>query len=168
MSHSERIEQRIAELHSKHGVKFDKTTLAITEIMIEEISETLSKQEKTVYQVKDAKQAFLYGLGKHLWATVLVLSLTVLALVWYFFVSDNYRFREAEIKTLSKEQQEGLETFKGVILNTWGTGRITRYTPPGTNSSIDVLVIPKSSANKEGPAGLSYYEDNSYIYIKLK
>lgn len=168
MSQEQLIEKKIATYHGKYGVKLDKTFLTMAEIIKDEVVEELKNQDRPQYQMASTKQAFLYGVGKHLWAPVTVLCLSTLALVWYFFVSDNYRFREASIKNLSREQQIGLETFKGLITNTWGTGRISTYTPPGSNKPFDVLLIPKSSVNQLTTAGMSYYEDSSNIYIRIK
>jgi len=164
----EEIERRISTYHSKYGVRLDSTFLTMIEIIKDGVVEDLKTQDRPVYQMANTKQAFMYGLGKHIWAPVTVVCLSALILVWYFFVSDNYRFREASIKNLSREQQIGLETFKGLITNTWGTGRISTFTPPGTNKPLDVLLIPKSSVNQLTTAGMSYYEDSTNIYIRIK
>jgi hypothetical protein len=168
MTQDQAMEKRIADLQSKYGVKLDKVFLTMTEIIRDEVVIELKKQDRPIYQMGTKGQAFLYGLGKNLWLSVIVLSILVLTLVWYFFVSENYRYREASINSLSREQRQGLETFKGIILNTWGTGRITTYTPVGSTKPLEVIAIPKSSVNKLEPAGLSYYEDNQYIYVRLR
>lgn len=168
MNQDELIEKKISTYHSKYGVRIDKTFVTVADIIKDELVEELKKHDRPQYQMANTKQAFMYGLGKHIWAPITVVCLSVLILVWYFFVSDNYRFREASIKNLSREQQIGLETFKGLITNTWGTGRISTFTPPGTNKPLDVLLIPKSSVNQLTTAGMSYYEDSTNIYIRIK
>lgn len=164
----EEVEQRIASLHSEYGVKFDRMFFAMTEVIKKEVVAGIKDQDRPVYQMANNKQAFLYGLGKNLWLAVTVICITVLSLVWYFYISDNYRYREASVKSLSREQQLGLETFKGLILTTWGTGRITTFTPQGSTTPIDVLMIPKSTLNKIAAPGMSYYEDNVNVYIRIK
>ena len=162
------LEQRIADLHSKYGVKIDKTFVVMVDAIRDEVVHEIKKQDRPVYQMASKGQAFLYGLGKNLWLSVLVLSITVLSLVWYFYISDNYRYREASLKGLSKEQQLALDKFKGLILSTWGTGQITQFIPEGSSKAYDVLQIPKSSMNQIAPAGMSYFADSLNIYIRLK
>lgn len=164
----QKLEQRIADLHSKYGVKMDKTFVVMVDAIRDEVVHEMKKQDRPVYQMASKGQAFLYGLGKNLWLAILVLSLTVLTLVWYFYISDNYRYREASLKGLSKEQQLALDQFKGLILSTWGTGQITQYIPQGSSKAYDVLQIPKNTLNQVAPAGMSYFADSTNIYIRLK
>ena len=72
------LEQRIADLHSKYGVKIDKTFVVMVDAIRDEVVHEIKKQDRPVYQMASKGQAFLYGLGKNLWLSVLVLSITVL------------------------------------------------------------------------------------------
>jgi len=164
----QKLEQRIADLHSKYGVKMDKIFVVMIDVLRDEVVADLKKQDRPIYQMASKGQAFLYGLGKNLWLSILVICLTVLSLVWYFYISDNYRYREASLKGLSKEQQLALDQFKGLILSTWGTGQITQYIPQGSSKAYDVLQIPKNTLNQVAPAGMSYFADSTNIYIRLK
>jgi hypothetical protein len=172
-------EKKIAEYHSMTGVKLDRTMLAIVEVLVhenkivfekalEDIKTSFKENNNVTINFKSSKEAFLFSIGKKLWLVTTIICLTTLSLVWYFFVSENYRNREAEIENLSREKRVGYETFKGIINVSTKYNRITKYQIPGTNQIFPALQIPIELENQFYSPGLSYYKDSKYIYIRLE
>ena len=171
-------EKKIAEYHSMTGVKLDKTMLAIVQVLVHEnkqvFEESLNEIKKSFKENNNVnivfnspKEAFLFAVGKKLWLTLTIVSITTLSLVWYFFASENYRNREALIESMSRKNRIEYENFKPLIDISTKYNRITKYQVPGTNTVFSALQIPIELENKIYSPGLSYYKDSKYIYIRI-